>query len=135
MVDKRKFSFGLLKLFVLVLFTLNLYLFTSSTLKNTSSTDVKIELNDSNQRRIEIEQDILVNRNTNKYDDCNYMSSVSVKNKSLGGEVECDLLVTVKTTSSNYAVKVRAVLDTWFKLVPSKVSENRRRFSIRLLFR
>jgi len=117
-LDKRKFALAFLKLLVLVLFTLNLYLFTSNTFNYTSSASTSLlKLEQSNDVQL-----VLLNKkneievyNGPIFNECNYMR---FNDSSVG---ECDLVITVKTTKSNYRVKVKAILQTWFKLVPSKV--------------
>ena len=125
-LDKRRVALNLLKLFVLVLFTLNLYIFTSNTLKYASSPPQTLKLEqrlvlvaaDSKiqpkPNKEEESESVAAPINYNNYNNCSYMGF----NLSNG---ECDLFITVKTTSSFYMPRVRAILETWFKLVPSKV--------------
>lgn len=52
-----------------------------------------------------------------KFNDCNYMN-YSIVNDS---RQSCDLLITVKTTNSNYNSKLKTIINTWYRLAPSKV--------------
>lgn len=121
-MDKRRVALNLLKLSVLVLFTLNLYIFTSNTLNYASSPPQTIKLEQSsdlrfflvdkpNQKPKENNQLVVEEQN---YNECNYMG-LNVSKR------QCDLVITVKTSSSFYDDRLKAILNTWVKLVPSKV--------------
>jgi hypothetical protein len=61
---------------------------------------------------------------SNDSNSCNYMkydkwSSGQNEYADLGDM--CDLTVTVKTTKNNHDSKIKTILDTWFKLAPSRV--------------
>lgn len=52
------------------------------------------------------------------FNDCNFLNDSSLyDNRSI-----CDLLITIKSTRRNHDKKLKAIIDTWFNLVPSKVN-------------
>lgn len=88
---------------------------------------VKIVINVARDERIdelfEFTSQIRLNSGEyQKYDKCKYL-----KYGDIDGDHEhfmhqlCDLTITVKTTHSNHFFKLKAILDTWFKVAPSKV--------------
>lgn len=138
-VDKRRrLGISFLKLTVLVLFTLNLYLFTTNTFKYASSSSSDQLDIESIDRQIDaFEINVAVKKSTSTrtlkmtiskpnvtshltyrgpdYNKCNFMKFDDLKPD------ECDLMISVKTTASNYAIKLDSLLNTWFRQVPSKV--------------
>jgi hypothetical protein len=131
--SKRRWFYTGLKLIVLLLLTLNLYLFTSDTQKFSS-----VELNETRDIKLVLNQrNIIENNSTTKtsnsttitthpstqmsgvFNECNYLQTLTLDETSSN---ECDLLITVKTTSPNYGIKLNAILRTWFKLIPAKVT-------------
>jgi hypothetical protein len=56
------------------------------------------------------------------FDNCKHLRYASIDlDKSNPLSKLCDLTVTVKTTKNNHFFKLRTIVDTWFRLVPSKV--------------
>lgn len=149
--EKRKrLGVAILKLVVLLLFTLNLYLFTSSTFVNnyysSADTSVASSAARSSSSSLELKKQsdkfiigllsngVVVKRPSNKetlnntttttktkssvnFDECNFMRFANLESD------QCDLVITVKTTASNYGVKLEAILQTWYKQAPSKVTK------------
>lgn len=138
--DKRngkRLGLSFLKLVVFVLFTLNLYLFTSNTFNYTRSqslsSEAEIDVKQVGLLLSEIEkhekvdsQKFLTNMLTSttrttsnqsvyNYNECNFMRFDDLTSG------QCDLVVTVKTTVSNYGIKLEPLLKTWYQLAPSKV--------------
>lgn len=130
--SKRRWFYTGLKLIVLLLLTLNLYLFTSDTQKFSS-----VELKETRDIKLVLNQRNLIENSTTKtsnstiitthsstqmsgvFNECNYLQTLTLNETSSN---ECDLLITVKTTSPNYGIKLNAILSTWFKLIPAKVT-------------
>lgn len=130
--DKRKrLGLSFLKLVVFVLFTLNLYLFTSNTFNYTTSQslseaeiDVGLLVSEMEKHETTEGQKILTsmltttttsNQSVYNYNECNFMRFEDLT------PGQCDLVVTVKTTVSNYGIKLEPLLKTWYQLAPSKV--------------
>ena len=59
---------------------------------------------------------------TKVYNDCNYLKSIT-DGKFVLNALECDLLITVKTTQRFHESRIRVLIDTWFGLIPNKVIE------------
>jgi hypothetical protein len=56
------------------------------------------------------------------YDECKYLRYASIDGDD-SNELNklCDLTVTVKTTKNNHFFKLKTIVDTWYRLAPSKV--------------
>lgn len=59
------------------------------------------------------------------YNDCNFLKYRFNETDSM-----CDLMITVKSTKRNHEKKLKAIIDTWFNLIPLKVIKSNFRFLI-----
>lgn len=86
--------------------------------KKTSTLNM-VKLNVLQKSRIQI----LEAKNRQLNSEC-FIMSYKTKNHSKNNKIDqlCDLLITIKTTIANHKTRIKLIVDTWFKLISSKVN-------------
>ena len=84
---------------------------------STFKMDVTISLQESTKSMISEQQDSQMLNN-----ECFLMRNLMNKrSKNKNIDKLCDLLITIKTTKTNHRSRIKLIIDTWFKLISSKV--------------
>jgi hypothetical protein len=123
----RKLKLFAFKCLILVLLTVNFYFLITTPNNNTSDNKIQVRFKEINRQNFFLNgETAAVSEKKRKYHQVIPRTSVLRGDNNIGERYKFDdgdqsVLITVKTTSFNYDFKIRAIINTWFRLVPSKV--------------